>query len=94
MKSDIYCLCKKYENIGSIGTEGRKPKPITRENSMVVRLAQKKNISSIYRRERGEIECVSSKNSPYNRELKVDKLYPKEKKMHLKTKHGKELGLR
>ncbi|GBL87518.1 hypothetical protein AVEN_165137-1 [Araneus ventricosus] len=42
--------------------------------------------------ERLEIDCVSSNSLSYNQKLRVYKLYPKKKTIHLKTKHGNALG--
>ncbi|GBM10979.1 hypothetical protein AVEN_1316-1 [Araneus ventricosus] len=92
----IYYLRKKYETIGSIEKKkrrDRKPKTSTREVSMNIRFAQKKNnISSREIEKKLEIECVRSISFPYNQNPRVENLHPKKKTIYFKTKHGNELA--
>ncbi|GBL64676.1 hypothetical protein AVEN_213710-1 [Araneus ventricosus] len=92
-KSGIYYFPKKYEATGSIESKrerGTKPKTSTREDSMLVRLTQKRERYIVKRNPgRLEIECVSSNSLAYIQKLRVDKLYPRKKTIHLDTSQNK-----
>ncbi|GBL93491.1 hypothetical protein AVEN_216604-1 [Araneus ventricosus] len=85
----VYYLCKKYQTTGSMENkrgQDRKPKTGTREDSMNVRFPQKKNdISS--REVVKDMELNESAVTVYLIiKVRVYKLYPKKKTIHLKTK--------
>ncbi|GBM23923.1 hypothetical protein AVEN_52126-1 [Araneus ventricosus] len=86
-------LCKKYQNRETIETKGgrgKKPKTSARQESMNVRFEQKKNyISSKGIVKDLKFECVNSNSLPYNQKLRVDKLYPKKKTIHLNPSQNK-----
>ncbi|GBM00713.1 hypothetical protein AVEN_150886-1 [Araneus ventricosus] len=92
----IYYLCKKYETTGSIKNKrerDKKPKISTREDYECKICAEKERYIVKRDFERLEIEFVNSNSLPYNQKLRADKLYPKKKTIHLRTKYDMALGL-
>ncbi|GBM02080.1 hypothetical protein AVEN_209765-1 [Araneus ventricosus] len=89
-----YYLCKKYKTTESIKTIEAETENKYKRRLYECKICTEKERYIIKRdSERLEIECVISESLPYNQELRVDKLYPKKKTIHLKTKHSNELGL-
>ncbi|GBM60335.1 hypothetical protein AVEN_108120-1 [Araneus ventricosus] len=96
-KLSIYYLCKGYETTGSIENKrgrDRKPKTSTREDSVNVRFSQKKNdissreiVKDLKFNASALTVCLIIKNSG------SISCVQRKGQIHLKTKHGNDLGL-